>query len=71
MDTTARTGGALMCLSAVSTALLALFLASCATGPPASAPAAVFRPLCLDYPSGLTLIGDHATLWCGELSPPS
>jgi hypothetical protein len=63
------------CLSALVVAgvvaALAMFLNGCATGSPASAPAAAFRPMCLDYPSGLTLIGDHATLWCGDLAPPS
>jgi hypothetical protein len=68
MDTSPRTGFALMFLTAVITACLALFLFGCATGSPASAPAAAFRPLCLDYPSGLTEIGEHATLWCGELA---
>jgi len=65
MQTSARTGCALMFLSAVMTACLALFLFGCASPSGPVSPGPLIEQLCATHGPGLHKLDEHSTLWCG------
>jgi hypothetical protein len=71
MQTSARTGCALMLLSAVTTAALALFLFGCATPAPVRSPGSLIDELCATRGPGLHQLDDHSQLWCGRRGQPA